>query len=85
MAARMPACYASVYKVLEEVSMRLPAFAPESMLDFGSGPGTAIWAAHEVRSLEAYIFSMLLGSLSCRAAVCYMPVTWLRPPALHLV
>lgn len=48
MAARMPACYAAVYKVLEEVSMRLPLFNPESMLDFGSGPGTAIWAAHEV-------------------------------------
>ncbi len=48
MAARMPACYAAVYKVLEEVSMRLPTFTPQSMLDFGAGPGTAIWAAHEV-------------------------------------
>ena len=53
MAARMPACYAAVYKVLEELSMRLPAFAPESMLDFGAGPGTAIWAAHEVHVLTA--------------------------------
>ena len=48
MAARMPACYAAMYKVLEEVSMRLPTFTPQSMLDFGAGPGTAIWAAHEV-------------------------------------
>jgi len=53
MAARMPACYAAVYKVLEEVSMRLPTFSPESMLDFGAGPGTAIWAAHEVCSPAA--------------------------------
>ena len=53
MAARMPACYAAVYKVLEEVSARLPAFAPESMLDFGAGPGTAVWAAQEVRALAA--------------------------------
>lgn len=53
MAARMPACYAAVFKVLEEVSTRLPAFAPESMLDFGAGPGTAVWAAREVHALAA--------------------------------
>ena len=48
MAARMPACYAAMYKVLEEVSMRLPTFTPQSMLDYGAGPGTAIWATLEV-------------------------------------
>lgn len=58
MAARMPACYAAVYNVVEEVSMRLPAFAPESMLDFGAGPGTAVWAAHEVRLHAAWLPSL---------------------------
>ena len=48
MASRMPGCFAAIYKVLEEVSMRLPAFRPTSILDFGAGPGTAIWAAQEV-------------------------------------
>lgn len=57
MAARMPACYAAVYKVLEEVSVRLPTFTPESMLDFGAGPGTAIWAAHEVLHLSPDLLS----------------------------
>ena len=28
--------------------MRLPTFTPQNMLDFGAGPGTAIWAALEV-------------------------------------
>lgn len=35
-------------RVLDELRMRLPDFAPRSMLDFGSGPGTVIWAAREV-------------------------------------
>ena len=64
MAARMPACYAAVYKVLEEVSMRLPTFSPESMLDFGAGPGTAIWAAHEVCCL-AHLWWSFMVNRSC--------------------
>jgi ribosomal protein RSM22 (predicted rRNA methylase) len=42
---RMPATYAAVRKVLEEVARVYPAFAPVSMLDMGAGPGTASWAA----------------------------------------
>ena len=48
-AARMPGCYAAVARVLDELRLRLPDFAPASMLDFGAGPGTAIWAAREAR------------------------------------
>eukprot|EP00850_Spirogloea_muscicola_P001164 SM000004S15034 [mRNA] locus=s4:907048:911727:+ [translate_table: standard] len=44
-AARMPATYAALHRVMREVALRLPAFSPSSMVDFGSGPGTAIWAA----------------------------------------
>jgi len=47
-AARLPACYAAVARVLDELRLRLPGFTPRSMLDFGAGPGTAVWAAREV-------------------------------------
>ena len=42
---RMPATYAAVSAALDELSARMPRFAPESLLDLGSGPGTAAWAA----------------------------------------
>ncbi|KAI5080638.1 hypothetical protein GOP47_0003821 [Adiantum capillus-veneris] len=47
-AARMPAVYSAVYRVLSEISNRLPEFKPQKILDYGSGPGTAIWAMCEV-------------------------------------
>ncbi|KAK9909499.1 hypothetical protein WJX75_003202 [Coccomyxa subellipsoidea] len=47
-ASRMPGCYAAVYNIMHELSARLPHFRPQSMLDFGSGPGTAVWAAQEI-------------------------------------
>jgi ribosomal protein RSM22 (predicted rRNA methylase) len=45
LAARMPATYASVSRVLEEVAAIAETFAPSSILDVGAGPGTASWAA----------------------------------------
>lgn len=47
-AARLPGCYSVVWRVLDEIDVRVPDFQPRSMLDFGAGPGTAIWAASEV-------------------------------------
>lgn len=43
--ARLPATYAAVDRVLSELALRRPGFAPRSLLDAGSGPGTASWAA----------------------------------------
>lgn len=43
--ARLPATYAAVSRVLAELASRRRAFAPVSLLDAGSGPGTASWAA----------------------------------------
>ncbi|PIA18546.1 Rsm22-domain-containing protein, partial [Coemansia reversa NRRL 1564] len=40
--------YGVLFNVFSELSMRLPGFNPESILDFGSGPATALWAAQEV-------------------------------------
>lgn len=42
-AGAMPATYAAIYNVLKELKERICGFEPKSMLDFGTGPGTAIW------------------------------------------
>ncbi|WOL07008.1 37S ribosomal protein S22, mitochondrial [Canna indica] len=53
-ASRMPAVYSACHRVLREVRRRLPEFSPSKVLDFGAGPGSALWAMREVwpRSLE---------------------------------
>lgn len=50
-AARLPACYAVIFRVLKELQIRQPRFQPLTMLDFGAGPGTATWAAMQVVGL----------------------------------
>jgi len=45
--ARMPATYAAVSAALKATVQRLETWRPRSLLDLGSGPGTAIWAALE--------------------------------------
>lgn len=47
-AARMPATYAVVKKVLEEVKLIMAPIDPKSLIDMGAGPGTVMWAALEV-------------------------------------
>ncbi|WP_421759962.1 small ribosomal subunit Rsm22 family protein [Devosia sp.] len=46
--SRMPATFAAVASVFEEVRARAPGFSPDRLLDIGAGPGTATWAAAEV-------------------------------------
>lgn len=46
--SRMPATYAAVFAVLEEVQSRAPEFTPRTLLDAGAGPGTAGWAVAEL-------------------------------------
>lgn len=41
----MPATYAQIHGALTAAAARVPSWAPRSMLDLGSGPGTALWAA----------------------------------------
>ncbi|MEI7601346.1 MAG: small ribosomal subunit Rsm22 family protein [Aestuariivirga sp.] len=45
---RLPATFAAVNRVLAELARRRPDLAPESLLDAGSGPGTASWAASDL-------------------------------------
>jgi ribosomal protein RSM22 (predicted rRNA methylase) len=41
----LPATYAQLYGALAATKARIPRWAPTTMLDLGSGPGTALWAA----------------------------------------
>lgn len=45
---RMPATYAVNSRVLGELKIRMPSFSPDSIGDFGAGPGTATWAAADI-------------------------------------
>jgi ribosomal protein RSM22 (predicted rRNA methylase) len=58
LAARLPATFAAVQAVLREVRREKPDFMPGSVLDAGSGPGTASWAAAETWTVLAQ-FTML--------------------------
>ncbi|MGV8939320.1 MAG: small ribosomal subunit Rsm22 family protein [Allorhizobium sp.] len=44
-AARLPATFAAVRGALAMVEAARGNFAPKSLIDFGAGPGTALWAA----------------------------------------
>lgn len=46
-AGALPSNFAAITNIMNELSKRLPDFKPASMLDFGTGPGTAIWAVRE--------------------------------------
>src|SRR5262245_9563352 len=54
----MPATYAQLRGALAATAARIPNWAPSTMLDLGSGPGTALWAASAqwptLRELSAY-------------------------------
>ena len=45
--SRLPATYAVISRALTESKQRISDLRVESMLDFGAGPGTAMWAAVE--------------------------------------
>lgn len=45
LATRLPATYAAVRASFETITEARPAWYPSSLLDIGSGPGTALWAA----------------------------------------
>lgn len=43
----LPATYAQHWGAMRATALRAPLFEPTTMLDLGSGPGTALWAAAE--------------------------------------
>ncbi|KAJ8041992.1 Methyltransferase-like protein 17, mitochondrial [Holothuria leucospilota] len=48
LAARMAPNYAAIFRVLYEIKRRLPGFQPSSVLDFGSGLGSSVWAVNSL-------------------------------------
>ncbi|CAL1265751.1 unnamed protein product [Larinioides sclopetarius] len=56
LAGKLTSNYASIYKVFSEVNSVLPSFQPRSFFDFGSGVGSAVWAANAMweKSLDEY-------------------------------
>ena len=47
LATRLPATYAAVRASLAAIAEIRPAWAPRSLLDAGSGPGSVLWAARD--------------------------------------
>jgi ribosomal protein RSM22 (predicted rRNA methylase) len=45
LATRLPATYAAIRAVFAAIAAARADFSPATMLDIGSGPGTALWAA----------------------------------------
>src|SRR5689334_3406450 len=41
----LPATYAQLRGALSAAAARIPGWSPATLLDLGSGPGTALWAA----------------------------------------
>ena len=65
---RMPATYAAVTACLNALLEARPDFAPQRLLDVGSGPGTASWAAAEAfASLQAFMLLDINAALQTLA------------------
>src|SRR5262245_30651775 len=47
LATRLPATYAAIHASLAALAKIRPGFQPQSLLDVGAGPGTALWAVAE--------------------------------------
>ena len=50
LALRIPATYAQIYSAFLQIQEINPSWNPRSILDIGSGPGTAVWAALDIWS-----------------------------------
>jgi ribosomal protein RSM22 (predicted rRNA methylase) len=50
LAHKFPSVYATNFRILSEISRRLPHLEPKKILDYGAGPGTAALAAHRIWS-----------------------------------
>lgn len=80
-AYRMPATFAALAATFRDVRSRLPAWAPQSLLDAGAGPGTAAWAALEIwPDIERIVVLERDGAMAeiGKALAAYSPSVALR-------
>ena len=49
---RLMNSYSALVRIFSEMHKRIPDFTPSSILDFGTGPGTAIWASKSIWPIE---------------------------------
>jgi ribosomal protein RSM22 (predicted rRNA methylase) len=66
LAARLPATFAAVRAAMEYTAGMLPDFSPQTLLDVGAGPGTALWAAADCWP-DVASASMIEGSAAMRS------------------
>lgn len=80
---RVSATYAQITSALLQIQEVMPDFAPTSLLDLGSGPGTGVWAATEVwpsiiraRCIDQEQSFLLVGTEILEKAQPTVAVTW---------
>ncbi|MBA3723331.1 MAG: hypothetical protein H0W89_00360 [Candidatus Levybacteria bacterium] len=85
LALRVPATYAQSYATIANVHELVPSWQPKTILDIGSGPGTAIWAASEIwpsltdaTAIEQHNSLVSLGKQIATTAELSIATTWLR-------
>eukprot|EP01080_Neovahlkampfia_damariscottae_P002822 gene2822-4229_t len=47
-AHRIPGIYGTITRIFNEIKKKMPNYKPYSMLDFGTGPGTSIYAMNQI-------------------------------------
>ena len=89
LAARAPATYAAVEDVCKRIRLARPEWRPRSLLDLGSGPGVAAWAAagawpslEEITLVEAEPAMVAAGrALAARGGASIGNARWLERDA----
>ncbi|KAJ1343135.1 hypothetical protein BSLG_002161 [Batrachochytrium salamandrivorans] len=80
-ATRTHAAYGAANFVFRDISRRFPDFKPTGVLDFGTGPGTAIWAAKNSWS-ESLQYAVGIDSsedmLNRAEKLSYMPTSGVK-------
>ncbi|KAJ1979335.1 37S ribosomal protein S22 [Dimargaris xerosporica] len=79
LAIRLVPNYGAVANVFQELRTRLPDFQPQSVMDFGTGPGTALWAALEIWGTDT--IQRLLGVDISEAMLESVERSWATHPS----
>jgi ribosomal protein RSM22 (predicted rRNA methylase) len=85
LALRVPATYAQIHAAFANTKELLPNWQPKTVLDIGSGPGTAIWAARDIwpsitnaTALEQHNALVSLGKQIAESSGLTTTTSWQR-------